>query len=170
MSRTPRHTPDPGEAHGALVPGDPVTPSLAPYDHLPRKTEKGDVELNAWGGKVRPIADSILNSEAQFRDPPREIARLMGHMPYFTSIGAMHVHRVGLFRGMGWVLPHSGVRDDVNFVRVVLNENGNTFDLHLGKVEVESNYPPDTVRILRVVSKIAPRDLRKTYERETIDQ
>lgn len=171
MSRTPRHTVDPGDARGALVPGDPAPGTLA-YALLttPSKPEKKPGELNAWGGKVRPIADSIVASEAQFRDPPREIARLMGHMPYFTSIGAMFVHRVGLFQGMAWVLPHSGGKNDWNYAKVTLNRDGRTFDLSLGKVDTESNYQPDTVEIQRVVTQIPGRDLRKVYEWETIDQ
>lgn len=170
MSRTPRHTPDPDAAHGALVPSQPRHGTLAAARlTTPSKPEKKPGPLNAWGGKIRPIAESIINSEGQFRDPPREIARWMGHMPYFTSIGAMHIHRVGLFRGIGWVLPHSGVKNDWNYARVTLNGDGRTFDLCLGKVEVESNYAPDTVEIQHVVAQIPGRDLRKVYERETTD-
>lgn len=169
MSRTSRHTAAPGDARGAVVPGQPRTDTLAAYDHLPRRPEKKPGPTNAWGGKIRPISDSIVNSETQFRDPPREISRWMGNMPYFTSIGAMFIHRVGLFRGIGWVLPHSGVKNDWNYARVTLNGDGVTFDLCLGKVEVESNYAPDTIEIQHTVVQIPGRDLRKVYERETMD-
>ena len=171
MSRTPRHTADPGDTHGAGVLGEPRPGTLA-HARLttPSKPEKNPGELNAWGGKIRPIAESIVASESQFRDPPREIARWMGHTTYFTSIGAMHIHRVGLFRGIGWVLPHTGAKNDWNYARVTLNGDGVTFDLCLGKVETESNYAPDTIEIQHVVTQIPGRDLRKVYERETIDQ
>lgn len=171
MARTGRHSAAPGDTHGAGVPGDPRPGTLA-YARLstPSKPEKKPGELNAWGGKIRPIAESIVASESQFRDPPREISRLMGHKPYLDSIGAMFVHRVGLFQGIGWVLPYSGVKNDWNYVKVTLNNDGQTFDLSLGKVNTESNWQPETIEIQHVVTQIPGRELRATYERETIDQ
>ena len=170
MARTPRHTAAPDEGAGALLPGA-LAPGTLAYARLttPSKPEKKQAELNAWGGKVRPIADSIVASEAQFRDPPREISRLMGHKPYLDWIGAMFVHRIGLFQGVGWVLPASGVKNDWNYVKVTLNRDGRTYDLSLGKVQVESNWQPDTIEIQHVVTQIEGRDLMRTYERETMD-
>lgn len=169
-SRTPRYTGDTRDASGALLTGQPAPGTLGAYGHLPRKAEKKPGELNAWGGKIRPIAESITNSEGQFRDPPREISRLMGHKPYFDSIGAVYIHRVGLFQGIGWVLPHSGAKDDINYAKVTLNPDGRTYDMYLGRVQHDSNWQPDTIEVLRVVTQIPGPILRETYEKETVDQ
>jgi hypothetical protein len=116
----------------------------------------------------RKISDSILYPEV-VRDPPREISRLMGGRDFFTDIGAMYIHRVGLLQGVGLALPSPGVKDGVNFATVTVNkENPNLFDLMLGTFVEESNWSPDTVEEMKHFKRLNRHEIRLTYERETV--
>lgn len=52
----------------------------------------------------KPLPDS-LNSDPEHRiffDPPEIIQRAFGGRPWFFETGCVGVHRVGVFRGLGW--------------------------------------------------------------------
>lgn len=132
------------------------------------RVPKPKFKLNAWGGKDRPLSESMTNPEF-FRDPPREVARLMGGRPFFQEIQAQWLHRVGLFGGLCWCLPYSGASKNINYTRVTLEEGGKTFQMMFGKVNTLSNYIPDTIEEVKTITGVAASKLREVYERETVD-
>jgi len=125
-------------------------------------------ELNAWGGKVRPTPESITNPE-HFQDPPRSIQRAMGGKLFFFDIGATNIHRVGLFKGLGWRLPYPGVAKDITYVKI-LHEGKSLFTMFFGKVNHQSNFMPDTIEEIESVKGVPLAELREVYERHTIDK
>lgn len=71
----------------------------------------------------RPKPASLDSSpEARFfYDPPELIQQVFGGRPWFFEQGVTSVHRVGLFRGLGWTLPLLVQRQDergINGVRI----------------------------------------------------
>lgn len=54
----------------------------------------------------KPLPES-LSSDPEYRifyDPPEIIQRAFGGRPWFFETGCVRVHRVGVFKGLGWEL------------------------------------------------------------------
>lgn len=63
---------------------------------------------NAFAARMmsKPPCGS-LNSDPEYRifyDPPEIIQQAFGGRPWFFETGCIRVHRVGLFKGLGWEL------------------------------------------------------------------
>jgi hypothetical protein len=63
---------------------------------------------NAFAARMasKPPPES-LNSDPEYRifyDPPEIIQRAFGGRPWFFETGCVRVHRVGVFKGLGWEL------------------------------------------------------------------
>lgn len=122
--------------------------------------------LNAWGGKQRPIPESMTNPEF-FDDPSRRLARILGR-EFMFNIGAMWIHRIGLMQGLGWVLPYTGASQDINYVRIT-HSGGSSWKMKFGKVNRQSNYPTDTIEILKTIRGVHSSQIIEVYNRETTD-
>ncbi len=54
--------------------------------------------------KPLPGSLNVRANDRHFFDPPEMIQIAFGGRPWFFAVGATRVHRVGLFKGLGWEL------------------------------------------------------------------
>jgi hypothetical protein len=89
---------------------------------------------------TKPIPDCLRNGGRQHDDPVEDIQRGMGGMPWFFEVGARCIHRIGLFAGLGWMLPVTQCRQPgvlVNGCKVVKTKQpGNFYTMEVGAYEL----------------------------------
>lgn len=83
-----------------------------------------DASRNAFAQRMldKPMPES-LNSDPMHRffyDPPELIQQAFGGRAWFHEVGNSCVHRVGLFRGLGWNLSELIVRQDKRGINAVI--------------------------------------------------
>lgn len=65
-----------------------------------------DASKNEFAKRMmdKPIPESMLGGAAarHFYDPPENISLAFGGRPWFHSTDCKTVHRIGLFKGLGW--------------------------------------------------------------------
>lgn len=87
---------------------------------------------------AKPLPDSLNSDPAHriFHDPPEMIQMAFGGRPWFLETGCTAVHRVGLFKGLGWaVSPLVTAQDELGITHVRVTAR--TGPGNAGKYDIE---------------------------------
>lgn len=122
----------------------------------------------------RKLPDS-LNSDPSYRifyDPPEIIQQAFGGRVWFFETGCVRVHRVGLFKGLGWELdPMRSAMCEIEAtgVRVIarsLRKGGQQlFDIEFlnRQIDEEDRFAPVPVRIVASRTGLFAEQLKYAY-------
>lgn len=125
----------------------------------------------------RPIPKCCTNEEIFF-DPSSQVGKAMGGREFFFNVDARRLHRVGLMRGLAWLLPFGEARDGIDYIRITIREGGcGTYDVSFGRmrdrregIDVYASLEnPFSIEQIRMVEGVHPSKLREVYDRETIN-
>lgn len=132
------------------------------------------VENNPFAKRMKdkPVPES-LTSDANYRiffDPPEIIQMAFGGRPWFFETGCRAVHRVGVFKGLGWELDRILTRTSnmqITGVRITHRPNSKPmkFDMVFMRREMDEEYAsaPVSFTILDHRAGLLLEELKPTY-------
>ena len=92
---------------------------------------------------TKPIPECMQPGFKTHDDPVEDIQRSMGGWPWFTRERILGIHRIGLFRGLGWMLPGTQSKQPgvlVNGCKVVKTAKpGDFYTMELGAYELNDD-------------------------------
>lgn len=121
-------------------------------------------DLNGYD--AQSIRDSKKGKVKFFFDPTHVIARAFGGRQFFFEEGVLQLHRVGLLSGLGWILPYTGGNMDINCIKVIWSKdlNGQLYNMEFGKVNRESENPPETWELVKRVVDVPHTEILQVYK------
>lgn len=114
---------------------------------------------------TKAYRDYAQEHATMWPDDPRDIATAMGGREFFFNIGASRVHRIGLFKGLGFSIPKGESTRYIDFVRVHREEGKTTFSIEFS-IMTEDNLGFNYQQIAKREG-VPIRQLANVYQEET---
>lgn len=122
----------------------------------------------------KPIPEGLTSDPSYriFYDPPEMIQQAFGGRPWFFETGCVRVHRVGIFKGLGWELDPMLARQcelEVTGVRIIARRlrtgHEQLYDMEfvVRELNEEDRMAPVPVRIVASRTGLRVHELKPAY-------
>ena len=118
--------------------------------------------MTLLGGKRRK--DDLDSFHAP--DVPKAIGEAMGGRQFFFEIGAKAIHRIGLFKSLGWILPFGEAKDGIDQIRITEDCSG-ALSMQFGKFTPSNGDALSEFTLIGEITGLGYPDLRTTYDQNT---